>query len=102
LFLVNRQRPPKQYRDEAWLFQAQLSVQDHQGRSLFVRRPAPVETTAMDPDWHENRTLGMLYRDEVEFAVGHGVAVHADVDTSDPRRAIRIETRAAPAYDVPR
>jgi hypothetical protein len=43
----------------------------------------------------------MAYRDTVEFAVGHGVAVHAEPSSGDPTRAVRIVTRAIPHYDVP-
>jgi hypothetical protein len=44
----------------------------------------------------------MLYRDEVEFAVGHGVGVHAEVSPADPTWAIGISTRVVPVFDVPR
>jgi hypothetical protein len=99
VFLVNGQEIPKQRRDEAWLFQVELAVEDPESRPIFRRRPE-VEL-ALAGDEEEARTLAMLYRDQVEFAVGHGVSVHAVPDPDDPRRATRIETRAVPVYDVP-
>ena len=50
----------------------------------------------------ENDMLAMLYRRHVEFVVGHGVAVHADVDPTDTNRAVRITSRAIPSYEVPK
>jgi hypothetical protein len=99
LFLVNGQEIPKQRRDEAWLFQVELAVADPEGRPIFRRRPEL--ELGLAGDEQETRTLAMLYRDNVEFAVGHGISVHAVPDLDDPRRATSIETRAVPAYDVP-
>jgi hypothetical protein len=102
LFLVNDQRQPERNRDEAWLFQVKLAVEDPQGRDVFVRRPAVGGVEFGDADEDERRILEMLYRYEVEFAVGHGVGVHAEMSESDPRRARRIVTRTMPSFDVPR
>jgi hypothetical protein len=99
LFLINGQETPKQRRDEVWLFQVELAVGDPEGRPIFRRRPE-IEL-GLAADEQETRTLAMLYRDHVEFAVGHGVSVHVLTDSDEPRRARRIETRAVPAYDVP-
>ncbi len=44
----------------------------------------------------------MLYRDRVEFAVGHGVSVHADAAPGISGRAIRIRTAIAPTSEVAR
>lgn len=43
----------------------------------------------------------MLYRHQVEFAVGHGVAVHAEPQPHRPDRAVRLTTVVVPTYDVP-
>ncbi len=102
LFMVNRQPPPKRLRDEAWLFQAELEVSDPAGGPVFLRRPGELTGAGKADGADETRTLEMLYRDHVEFATGHGVSVHAEVDPADPRRAVRISTRAVPVYDVPR
>ncbi len=44
----------------------------------------------------------MLYRHTVDFAVGHGVAVHAIPAPGQPTCAAHLETRAVPNYDVAR
>ena len=97
LFLVNGQEIPKQRRDEAWLFQVELAVEDPDGRPIFRRRPE----IELGPASDETRTLAMLYRDQVEFAVGHGISVHAVHDPEEPRRATRLEMHAVPAHEVP-
>jgi Helicase conserved C-terminal domain len=99
LFLVNGQPEPQQRRDEAWLFQVELSVEGVEGSSPFVRRPMPFRDS--DPGGEAAR-LAMAYRDRVEFATGHGIATEAQVDPTDPRRATRIRTVAAPIYEVAR
>jgi hypothetical protein len=43
----------------------------------------------------------MIYREEVEFAVGHGVAVHAKTDGGDSERAHEVRTVVMPQYEVP-
>jgi hypothetical protein len=102
LFIVNGQPTPKQRKDEAWLFQVELEVAAPEGNPVFLRRPSGAGGTLSGPDAEETRTLEMLYRDEVEFATGHGVSIHPEVDPIDPRRATRITTQAVPSYDVPR
>jgi hypothetical protein len=43
----------------------------------------------------------MLYRDQVEFAVGHGVSVHWELSAGRVDRAIAVRTQVVPWYDVP-
>ncbi len=104
LFLVNEQTAPEQNLDEAWLFQASLAVRAPDVGAIFLDRSTAVAGLAesLDPDEHEARSLAMLYRHAVDFAVGHGVAVHAVPSTAEPTRAVRLETRAMPSYDVAR
>jgi hypothetical protein len=99
LYLVNSQqelpaRSP-QGRDSAWVFQPELQVTAVDGTPIFCQRPrlpdrAEAEDLAMD----------MAYRHETEFAVGHGVAVHAERAPDDNRRALLIATRVMPEYEV--
>ncbi|MCW5853844.1 MAG: helicase, partial [Anaerolineae bacterium] len=96
VFLINGQKEPKQRKDEAWVFQPELTVESADGSAIFQKRPLPVELD--DP---ERQSMAMLYRHEVEFAVGHGVAAHADLDPECPDRAVRVCTQVAPVYDVP-
>lgn len=103
LFLVNGQAPSKRNADERWLFQARLEIEGLEGEPIFVRRCLDRDWSKLDPLWsREQRMLEMAYRHEVEFACGHGVAVHADKAAEDSTRAVRITTVSLPAYEVPR
>ena len=97
LFLVNEQEEQAQLRDEQWLFQAELSVAAAGEAPVFIR-PHAASTAAGDD---EVASLDMLYRNEVEFAAGHGTAVHVVVDADDQTRARRISTVTTPSYEVP-
>ena len=99
LFLVNTQREPSENKDSAWVFQPELVVRATMGSrdSAIFRRRAPLP--AKDDD--ERRALEMIYRQQVEFAVGHGVSVHATTDSEDPERATEIRTAVLPQYEVP-
>jgi hypothetical protein len=45
--------------------------------------------------------MSMLYRHHTEFAVGHGVAVHAESSDS-PDRGVLVKTVIIPRHEVPR
>lgn len=100
LFLVNEQEMPDSNEEEAWVFQPKLRVEGAAGRPVFRSRWAEEDRTGAG-EGPEHRILAMLYRTEVEFAIGHGVAVHADVLSEDPTRATAINTRIIPVRDVP-
>jgi hypothetical protein len=106
LFLVNAQGEPPQNRDEAWVFQPEIIVRAKAGSdtlSVFRRRPA-LEAESFNPndeDLNERLALEMIYRDKVEFAVGHGVAVHATVAVEDLTKAVELRTTVMPQYEVP-
>lgn len=108
LFLVNGQSAPeksatdRQKEEETWLFQPEIAVTGSDGSAIIRKRPqlaraAPAEGL----DREEQRTLAMQYRDCIEFAVGHGVGVHAKVDPEDPQRAREVSTRFIPSHDLP-
>ena len=97
LFLVNDQEAPETNQDEAWLFQAQLATRAPDGADVFRRRP----TGESASDDAERAALAMLYRDKVEFAVGHGVSVHWELGPERIDRAISVRTQVVPSYDVP-
>lgn len=97
LFLVNDQEAPETNQDEAWLFQAQLAIRAPEGADVFRRRPTG--ESASDDD--ERAGLAMLYRDQVEFAVGHGGSVHWDLSAGRVDRAVAVRTQVVPWYDVP-
>jgi hypothetical protein len=97
LFLVNDQETPETNQDEVWLFQAQLAIRAPGEVDVFRRRPTG--ESASDDD--ERAALAMLYRDKVEFAVGHGVSVHWELSAERVDRAIAVRTQVVPWYDVP-
>jgi hypothetical protein len=98
LFLVNEQREPEKRRDEAWVFQPELSVAAPDGAPIFQHR------STMSRRWQSDEELAMtmLYRRQMSFAIGHGIGVHAETVAGDPSRAVRLSTRVVPTYDVPR
>ncbi|MFS0754465.1 DISARM system helicase DrmA [Noviherbaspirillum sp. 1P10PC] len=98
LFLVNAQEEPPTNRDTAWVFQPVLIVRsekDAAKRAIFRRRPV-LDADGMDP---EREALEMIYRNRVEFAVGHGVAVHAET-AEDVTLATEVRTTVMPQYEV--
>jgi len=99
-FLVNTQQEEGKRRDEAWLFQVQLAATAADGESAVFRRPNPNSDLVADAG--EAQALAMAYRDQVEFAVGHGTGVHATPSDDAPTQAVRVETTAVPSYEVPR
>lgn len=96
LFLVNTQTMPEQNQDQAWIFQPELSVRDMEGRAVFRRRPI----LRADEFDEERETLEMIYQDRVEFAVGHGISVHATVSEEDRERATEVRTAVLPEYEI--
>jgi hypothetical protein len=99
IFLVNAQKEPETNRDAAWIFQPELIVRapaNASSKAIFRRRPVLAPTGA-DP---ERDSLEMIYRNKVEFAVGHGVAVHA-TPAQDLSRALEVRTIVIPEYEVP-
>jgi hypothetical protein len=101
LFLVNGQSEQKRSPDSTWVFQPRLAIQATDGSAIFRRRPLPGDQHDL-----EDQLMAMLYRREVEFAVGHGVAVQANLaHTTDGHvihdRAVALFTTVIPTYDVP-
>lgn len=99
LFLVNAQKEPEENKDAAWVFQPELRVRAVEGSepAIFRRRMA---ISGKEND-AERKALEMIYREEVEFAVGHGVAVHARVNDADRKRADEVRTVVMPQYEAP-
>ena len=99
LFLINAQTEPKLNKDEAWLFQPELIVRAPDQASIFVKRQLPSGLSIADK---EDRVMSMLYRRQIEFAVGHGVAVQAVQQPGEWERAYELRTCVVPAYEVER
>jgi hypothetical protein len=106
LFLVNQQ-PERTRRgepkDEVWLFQPKIRVRGPKGEPIFVQRKGvTADLSKMDPlTREETETLEMLYRHQREFAVGHGISVHATLPEPQAERAIAVETEWVPRFEVP-
>lgn len=99
LFLVNSQLEPDQNKDTAWVFQPELvvtSAANELGDAVFRRRHSG-EAFVQDP---ERDRLALMYRNRLEFAVGHGVSVHADVNVSDPSKAHVIRSELIPRQEI--
>jgi hypothetical protein len=100
LFLINGQRESRP-KDASYVFQPELVARATDGEPIFVKglRHRPLKTADYAARM-EHETLEMMYRHRVEFAVGHGVSVHAEPAPGDPQRAISVRTVVVPASDV--
>jgi hypothetical protein len=96
LFLVNAQEMGKP-KDEFHIFQPQLKVFGIGNAPIFVKR-----ATVGSKDDLEERLMAMMYRSQVEFAVGHGISVHVETSPEHRDRAMSIRTEWIPRYEVPR
>lgn len=80
------------------MFQPELIVRSEAEapkRAIFRRGPV-LDADGMDP---ERESLEMIYRNRVEFAVGHGVAVHAEA-ADDVTLATEVRITVMPQYEV--
>ncbi|MCZ7616459.1 MAG: hypothetical protein M5T52_23610 [Ignavibacteriaceae bacterium] len=64
---------------------------------FFQKRPV----LKSDSEDEERNSLEMIYRHNVEFAVGHGISVHTKVEERDSKYALEIKTKVLPNYEVP-
>lgn len=96
-FLVNNQIRPNQNQDAAWVFQPELKVKSPEGKAIFFCKPY-WDANEIDA---ELKDLNMIYRKKVEFAVGHGIAVHSTPAVDDYEKATEIRTVVLPEYEVP-
>ncbi len=95
LFLVNAQEEGRP-KDESHVFQPKLVVTADGDRAVFCKRG-----TVGPNDDLEERLTAMLYRHHVEYAVGHGISVHAKAPEGSSCGATRIETVLVPSHEVP-
>ena len=98
LFLVNGQEQGKP-KDESYLFQPELVVKAPDGSAIFCKRLERRRWTDPATKLEEER-LAMVYRHEVEFAVGHGVSVHAEASKETSCQAVLVKTKVVPTYEV--
>ncbi|MEI6315094.1 MAG: hypothetical protein WCO89_09500, partial [Syntrophus sp. (in: bacteria)] len=102
VFLINQQEQQKQRKDEAWVFQPKIIVLAPDEAPIFIKRKRfSTDLSKMDPiTREETETLEMLYRQHLEFAVGHGVSVHVTIPTPFVDKATQIETEFMPEQEV--
>lgn len=104
IFFVNTQPEQDRKKDEAWVFQPKVRVMDaaEPPRPIFVqRRDWKHDLTRMDPiSREETESLEMLYRHRLEFAVGHGISVHATLPEPEAIHAQMLETEFVPCSEV--
>ena len=91
------QEEPKQKKDETFLFQPEIVVEAVDGAAIFEKK---LQGRDLSDDL-ERATMEMLYRRQIEFAVGHGVGVHADVSKDSSERAIQVRTNVVPTQEIP-
>ena len=105
LFLVNARIELPTQSDSAWLFQPELSVTSAtEPAAIFLKRPhrRPADHKLDAVYYGEEDMMNMLYRQQVEFAVGHGIGVHATTLPEDSTRATQLATTVVPVYEVPK
>lgn len=101
LFLVNDQEESKTLKSSTWIFQTKLEVSDPYGKDIFIKKTLIKKEGKLDTlDYDEYMTMEMIYRNKVEFAVGHGVSVHVDISKNNPHRATKISSISIPLYEV--
>lgn len=101
IFLVNGQEEGRP-KDECHIFQPELKISAADGSPIFEQRVERVARSKLDPKERlEHETMEMLYRHHGEFAVGHGVSVHAEVSPEMPNLAVMVKTEIVPRYEVP-
>jgi len=101
IFLINRHSGAESNSDAVWIFQPQIAVAAEDGSACFIQKAESESGGFSKIEIEERDQLKMLYRDELEYAVGHGAAVHADVTDAARAKAQRLTTRVMPWYDVP-
>ena len=98
VYLTNGQAEPMKNKDEAWVFQPEIIVEAPDGAPVFLKRTRRGDPSKVEM---EEQSMHMVYRKHVEFAVGHGVAVHAELPKGVSDRAVRLATRVIPGHEVP-
>jgi hypothetical protein len=99
LFFINGQEEPKKLKDKAWIFQPELVVASPDEAPIFRRRQLLRDSVKADP---EEQSMAMLYRNQVEFAVGHGVAVKAELAPDHYDCTVSLRTVSASTCELPR
>ena len=102
VFVSNERTQAETDKDSRWMFQAGLELFTPDGAAVFVGRDETLSGSAGASDWEQDEVahLDMQYRDEAEFAVGHGAGTDVTASETDPRRAVRVATAVIPRCEV--
>ena len=97
VFLVNSRTAPLDRRppDEDWMYQPEISISGD--GPVFRSRRLPRAYPDIDPDI---ASADLNYRQQNEFAVGHGVAAGWGSEAQDDARASRIYTTIIPSREI--
>jgi hypothetical protein len=93
LFLVNDRAALEHDRDSNYVFQVKLALSYERG---FVARPNRRGEASEDDD---KQVLALLFRNHVEWAVGHNTSLAAPIVASDGK-VRRLETTQLPMHEV--
>ena len=95
LFLINGQPTPAKTSGSCVALSGGAIRAAPDGAAIFRSRPhLRRERHIDDAVQAEQRALAMTYRARVEFAIGHGISVHAVTAPGQPDRAVRFSRRA--------
>jgi hypothetical protein len=95
LFLVNDRTVLEQDRDLAYAFQVRMELRYERG---FECRP---NRRGEDGNDEDQRVLALMFRDHMEWAVGHNTSVERPVRDANGK-ITRLRTTQIPTYEVPR
>jgi hypothetical protein len=94
LFIVNERTPQEQHADQQFIFQVKLRIGFDGG---FRARRNP---RGDDGDDYDQRVLALLFRDSLEWAVGHNTSVRNPAVVEG--KVVMLETTQLPTYEVRR
>jgi hypothetical protein len=94
LFLVNERTPKEQLADEEFIFQVKLRIRFERG---FEPR---ANHRGGGSDDYDQRVLALLFRDSLEWAVGHNTSLREPRVTNG--KVFELETTQLPTYEVRR
>ncbi len=102
VFLVNGQKEAKENRASSWLFQPELIINsaDSDSPYPFIGKPLPNIAELDQLMKIELEQMEILYRRQVEFAVGHGVSIKIGAKLANRSKEIR--TSFIPSYEIPK
>ena len=93
LFLVNDRSPLERDRDIQFVFQVRMALHYPRG---FISRP---NRRGEDADDEDKKVLALVFRDHVEWAVGHNTSVEQPVIVDG--KVTRLRTTQLPCHEVP-